>query len=72
MKPLTKQQAEEKGYFVYSFNNGDYKYKIDNTEHIIRNGKEIAKGDRVYSYSNGDYEYKGNRHIFNRHGKEIC
>ena len=60
---------------VYSYNNGDYKYKDENeVYHLIRNGKEIAKGVRVYSYNNGDYKYKDRNcveHLI-RNGKEIA
>ena len=73
MKPLTKQEARDRGYSVLSFHNGDYLYRIDNTEHLIRNDKEIAAGYSVYSYDNGDYSYiiDGDIYIFNKHGKKI-
>ena len=81
MKPPTKLEAEQKGYEVWVFGNGDYSYKVDGIEYLIRNGKEIAKGDYVCSYDNGDYSYvvdlviyKFNvdsvRYKFNKDGKE--
>ena len=72
MKPLTLQEAKDKGYYTYSYHNGDYSYEVDKTEHLIRNGIEIAKGDWVFSYDNGDYKYEvyGKEHII-RNGKKI-
>ena len=74
-KVLTLEEAKEKGYFVYSFDNDDYIYK-DETDihHLIRDGKELCKGNFVYSYSNGDYKYEdenGIHHLI-RDGKELC
>ena len=74
MKPLTIQEARDKGgCCVFSYSNGDYSYKIDEVEHLIRDGKEIAKGDYVSSYDNGDYEYttNGEWYKFDKDGKEI-
>ena len=57
-KPLTLEEAKEKGYFVYSYDNGDYKYEDENgIQYLIRDGKEICKGSYVYSFDNGDYKY---------------
>ena len=73
MKPLTLKQAEDRGYYVYSFNNGDYSYELNDTRHLIRNKKEIANGEFVYSYNNGDYEYEKDRmHYLIRNNKEIA
>ena len=73
MKILTKQDAEQKRCAVFRYGNGDYSYIVDKTEHLIRNGIEIAKGDWVFSYINGDYTYKVNGidHLM-RNGKEIA
>ena len=73
MKPLTLKQAEERGYYTCSYDKNNYYYEMDGIEYLIRNGKEIAKGDYVWSYRNGDYSYEedGVKHIFNKHGKEI-
>ena len=73
MKPLTLQESKKKKCFVWEFPNGDYSYVADGTKHLIRNGKEIVKGDCVLSYDNGDYLYwvDGVGHKFNKDGKEI-
>ena len=109
MKPLTKQQAEDKGYTVETYDNGDYKYgnykyeadrtqfliqkkkaiergefrwflytcaskhTLDGIQHLIRNGKEIAKGDYVFSFNSGyyGYEIEGIFRRFNKDHKEI-
>ena len=72
MKPLTLQEAQNKGYYTYSFSNGDYAYQVNEIEHLIRNGKEIATATFVWSYNNGDYMCRNEvRHEFNKYGKEI-
>lgn len=58
-KVLTLDQAIKKGFYVYEFINGDFKYTDGNyIEHLIRDGKEIATGSYTYSYINGDYMYE--------------
>lgn len=54
---------------------GDWKY-VDNKyiHHLMRDGKEIAKGKWVYSYPNGDWKYKDYEDVWHlmRGGKEIA
>ena len=51
----------------------DYEYEKDRMHYLIRNNKEIAKGDEVFSYDNDDYSYevKGIEHLI-RDNKEIA
>jgi hypothetical protein len=58
-KPLTLEEAKEKGYYTFSYENMDYKYKDENDiEHLFRDNKEICKGRDIYCYDNGDYSYE--------------
>jgi len=54
----TYEKAEKNADLVYSYPNGDYRWKKDGVYHLMRDGKEIASGDWVWSYPNGDYGYK--------------
>jgi hypothetical protein len=74
-RPLTLEEAKEKGYYLHSYKNGDYSYKDENNvQYLIRDGKEICKGKSVFSYKNGDYIYvdKNSIEYLIRDGKEIC
>ena len=61
-KVLTKEECKEKGFYYYSYPNGDYKYKdSEGYVHLIRDGVDLLKGKDAMSchpYENGDYEYK--------------
>ena len=61
MKILTIEDCKRLGVYCYSYNNGDYTYRVDGIWHLIREGKDLLKGIKAtscYSYDNGDYEYK--------------
>lgn len=72
--PPTIQEAKDKGYTLYQYRNGDYKYTDSNRkEHLIRDGYEIAHGDFVWSYDNGAYEFEENgiEQRFSNNGTEL-
>ena len=55
---MTKQE-KNKGYFIYSFNNGYYKYRDkDWIAHLIKSWEYIVSWISVWWYDNGDYSYK--------------
>lgn len=57
------------------YDSGDWEYADDeDIYHLIRDGKEIAKGKRAWSYSNGDWAYMDGKNIWHliRNGKEIA
>ena len=74
-KVLTKEEAESKGLWVFSYDNGDYEYADENDiYHLIRNKQRIAKGLWVKSYLNRDYEYRDENYIchrFDKNGEKI-
>ena len=61
-KVLTIEECKEREIYLYSFDNGDYKYKdSEGYYHLIRNDIDLLKGKKVkycWSYPNGDYKYQ--------------
>ena len=62
---MTKEQAQEQGYGVYSFANGDWSYiDTNNNWHLYRDSEELTKGvvaKECWSFDNGDWGYRDAR-----------
>lgn len=76
-KILTIEEARKKGYAVTSYSNGDYSYFIANerVEYLIRDGKELCKGEVVATFAGGYYAYEdenGEAYLFDKEGKKIA
>jgi len=75
---LTLEEAREKAIYCYSYDNGDYWYKLkgDRFWHLIRNGVDVLEGKdaiNCYSYTNGDYEYETENGVYHliRNGVDL-
>ena len=42
-KRLIKEEHRARGDWVYFYNNGDYSWKKDGVEHLMRDGREIKR-----------------------------
>lgn len=59
-----KEWHRENSKGFYDYGNGRWKYQdSEGIYHLIRDGKEIAKGKFVHFYDNGDYRYEDGKTI---------